>query len=193
MAPTLYFMRHGETDWNAEARLQGQQDIPLNEAGRRQAAEAGHRLAEILPEPDGLPWLVSPLGRTRETAELARKAIGLPPQRYTTDDRLKELTFGDWEGRTWAELRSVDRNMVKARTADKWAYVPPRGESYAMLHDRIALWLKTVTQDQVVVSHGGVARVLMVLLAGKASGQAAEEPIWQGKLLVFRNKTAEWV
>ncbi len=193
MAQTLYFMRHGETDWNAEARLQGQQDIPLNEVGRKQAAEAGRRLAEILPASDSLPWLVSPLGRTRETAELARKAIGLPPQRYTTDDRLKELTFGDWEGRTWAELRSVDRNMVKARTADKWSYVPPRGESYAMLHDRIALWLKTVTQDLVVVSHGGVARVLMVLLAGKPNGQAAEEPIWQGKLLIFRNKTVEWV
>ncbi len=193
MAHTLYFMRHGETNWNAEARLQGQHDIPLNDTGRAQAAEAGRKLAGVLPQPDSLPWQVSPLGRTRETAELARKAIGLPPTRYAMDDRLKELTFGDWEGRTWAELRSVDRNMVKARSADKWAYVPPRGESYAMLRDRIAGWLKTVNQDLVVVSHGGVARVLLALLAGMPGNEAAEAAIWQGKLLVFRGKSAEWV
>jgi broad specificity phosphatase PhoE len=193
VAHTLYFMRHGETSWNAEARLQGQQDIPLNDAGRAQAAEAGRKLATVLPAPDGLPWQVSPLGRTRETAELARKAIGLPATRYNLDDRLKELTFGDWEGKTWAELRSVDRNMVKARATDKWAYVPPRGESYAMLRDRIAGWLKSVNQDLVVVSHGGVARVLLVLLAGMPVNEAAEAAIWQGKLLVFRGKSAEWV
>ena len=193
MAHTLYFMRHGETDWNAEARLQGQQDVPLNDVGRAQAAEAGRRLAAVLPEPDSLPWQVSPLGRTRETAELARKAIGLPPNRYKLDDRLKELTFGNWEGKTWAELRSIDRNMVKARSSDKWAYVPPRGESYAMLRDRIAGWLKSVNQDLVIVSHGGVARVLLALIAGMPTGEAAEAAIWQGKLLVFRGKTAEWV
>ena len=193
VAHIIYFMRHGETNWNAEARLQGQQDIPLNEVGRAQAVEAGRSLASVLPDPDSLPWQVSPLGRTRETAELARKAIGLPPNRYKLEDRLKELTFGDWEGKTWAELRSIDRNMVKARAADKWAYVPPRGESYAMLHDRIAGWLKTVNQNLVVVSHGGVARVLLVLLAGMATAEAAEAAIWQGKLLVFRGKAAEWV
>ncbi|CAM5763740.1 phosphoglycerate mutase [Labrys miyagiensis] len=193
MAHTLYFMRHGETNWNAEARLQGQQDVPLNDVGRDQAAEVGRRLVGVLPEPDGLPWQVSPLGRTRETAELARKAIGLPPARYKLDDRLKELTFGDWEGKTWAELRSIDRNMVKARSANKWDYVPPRGESYAMLRDRIAGWLKTVNQDLVVVSHGGVARVLLTLLTGMPGNEAADAAIWQGKLLIFRGKSAEWI
>jgi broad specificity phosphatase PhoE len=193
VAHTLYFMRHGETDWNAQARLQGQHDIPLNDIGRAQAAEAGRKLAIVLTKPDSLPWQVSPLGRTRETAEIARKAIGLPPKRYNLDDRLKELTFGDWEGKTWAELRSVDRNMVKARSADKWSYVPPRGESYAMLRDRIAGWLKSVHHDLVIVSHGGVARVLLTLLAGVPTQEAAEAAIWQGRLLVFRGKTAEWI
>jgi broad specificity phosphatase PhoE len=193
VAHTLYFMRHGETHWNAEARLQGQQDIPLNATGRAQAAEAGRKLVTVLPEPDSLPWQVSPLGRTRETAELARKALRLPPTRYNVDDRLKELTFGDWEGKTWAELRSVDRNMVKARSADKWSYVPPRGESYAMLRERIAGWLKSVNRDLVVVSHGGVARVLLTLLAGVPVNEAAEAAIFQGKLLVFRGKKAEWI
>jgi broad specificity phosphatase PhoE len=193
VAPTLYFIRHGETDWNAAARLQGQRDIPINAIGRGQAAEAGRRLASVLPEPDSLPWIVSPMSRTRETAELARAAIGLPPERYGMDDRLKELTFGEWEGKTWQELRAVDDDAVNARFNDKWGFVPPDGESYAMLRDRIAGWLETIRQDVVVVSHGGVARVLCVLMAGLAETQAADADIWQGRLLLFRSDTAEWI
>jgi len=193
VAPTLYFIRHGETDWNVAARLQGQRDIPINANGRAQAAEAGHRLTSILPEPDSLPWIVSPMSRTRETAELARKAIGLPPEHYGMDDRLKELTFGDWEGRTWQELRAVDNDAVNARFNDKWRFAPPDGESYAMLRDRIRGWLDTIRQDVVVVSHGGVARVLCVLRAGLAEGDAADADIWQGKVLLFRGEAAEWV
>ena len=193
MAPTLYFMRHGETDWNAEARLQGQRDIPLNDTGRAQAGEAGRKLATVLKEPDSLPWVVSPMGRTRDTAELAREALGLPVDLYSLDPRIKELTFGDWEGNTWKELRVHSLEMVKARYDNKWNFVPPNGESYAMLRDRIKGWLDTVTQDLVVVSHGGVARTLFVLLTGMTGAKAADADIWQGKLLVFRDNKAEWV
>jgi broad specificity phosphatase PhoE len=192
VVPAIVFIRHGETDWNAEGRLQGQRDIPLNEVGRRQAAEAGRKLRAIV-DPAALPWRVSPLARTRETAELARDAIGLPPKDYALDDRLKELTFGGWEGRTWAELKAVDRGLVRARQADKWGFVPPDGESYAMLHERIGAWLPSVTEPTIVVSHGGVARALMVLLSGADPVTACVEDIWQGKLLWFHDGRAEWV
>jgi probable phosphoglycerate mutase len=192
VVPAIVFIRHGETDWNVEGRLQGQRDIPLNEVGRAQAAEAGRKLRSIV-DPAALPWRVSPLERTRETAEIARRAIGLDPKAYELDDRLKELTFGDWEGRTWAELKLVDKAIVRARQADKWGFVPPQGESYAMLHDRIKAWLPSVTEEMIVVSHGGVARALMVLLAGADPISACVEDIWQGKLLWFRDGRAEWV
>jgi len=192
VGPAIVFIRHGETDWNLQGRLQGQRDIPLNEVGRAQAAEAGRKLRTIV-DPAALPWRVSPLERTRETAEIARDAIGLDPKAYELDDRLKELTFGDWEGRTWAELKAVDRAIVRARQADKWGFVPPQGESYAMLHARIATWLPSVTEETIVVSHGGVARALMVLLAGADPASACVEDIWQGKLLWFREGRAEWV
>jgi broad specificity phosphatase PhoE len=65
--PTLYFVRHGETDWNAEARLQGQQDVPLNAFGRVQAEEAGARLRALAPGYANLDYVASPLSRTRET------------------------------------------------------------------------------------------------------------------------------
>lgn len=192
--PVLYFMRHGETDWNVEGRLQGQSDIPLNDVGRVQAEEAGRKLADLLPHPEDLPWLVSPLGRTRETAERAREAIGLMPGYYRTDDRLKELTFGDWEGFTWKELRRTQDQAVDARFADKFGFVPPGGgESYAMLCERIGGWLESVGRDMVVVSHGGVARALLVLITGMDGHRAVDEPIWQGKLIVFRDGRADWV
>jgi broad specificity phosphatase PhoE len=92
--PTLYFVRHGETDWNAEARLQGQQDVPLNAFGRVQGEEAGARLRALAPGYANLDYVASPLSRTRETMELLRRTLGLDPALYRTDDRLKELSFG---------------------------------------------------------------------------------------------------
>ena len=104
----LYFIRHGETDWNAEARLQGQQDVPLNEFGRVQAEEAGERLRRAVPHYPDVDYVASPLLRARETMERLRAAIGLEPPSYRVDERLKELSFGDWEGLTWRELRRRD-------------------------------------------------------------------------------------
>ena len=190
--PILFFVRHGETDWNAEGRLQGQRDIPLNDVGREQAAMAGRMLARLTPDSAALPWLVSPLSRTQETAQLARTALSLEPKTYVLDPRLKELTFGAWEGLTWPELRQRDPRGANSRSADKWGFAPPKGESYAMLAERIAPWLESVTQTSIIVSHGGVARVLFTLIAGMAPLEAAEQDIHQGRVLVFEAGSARW-
>jgi broad specificity phosphatase PhoE len=189
----LYFIRHGETDWNAEGRLQGQRDIPLNDLGRVQAAEAGVILKSLAPRADDLDWWVSPLGRTRETAERAREAIGLHPTYYKTDDRLKELTFGRWEGMTWRELRQVDPQGAAERKRNKWGAVPPDGESYAMLTVRVEAFLGVIRRETVLVSHGGVARALMTLIGGVPPLEAAVADIWQGKVLVFEAGLCRWV
>jgi broad specificity phosphatase PhoE len=189
----LYFIRHGETDWNAEGRLQGQRDIPLNDLGRVQAAEAGVILKSLVPQVDDLDWWVSPLGRTRETAERAREAIGLHPSYYKTDDRLKELTFGRWEGLTWRELRQFDPAGAAERKRSKWTAVPPGGESYEMLATRVEGFLGMIRRDSVLISHGGVARALMTLIGGIQPVEAARADIWQGKVLVFENGECRWV
>jgi phosphohistidine phosphatase SixA len=88
----IYFIRHGETDWNREGRLQGQQDIPLNDLGRAQAEEAGRRLATLVA-PHPLPWHVSPLQRTQETAKRARLSVEMADEGYLLEDRLKELSL----------------------------------------------------------------------------------------------------
>src|ERR1700687_4425741 len=102
--PTIYYIRHGETAWNAEGKLQGVQDIPLNDLGRRQAANSGAILAGLFAR-DGrseasLAFVASPLGRARATMELVRGALKLPPDDYAIDDRLREIGYGHWEGST---------------------------------------------------------------------------------------------
>jgi broad specificity phosphatase PhoE len=193
VAYTLYFIRHGETDWNAEGRLQGQRDIPLNDLGRVQAAEAGGILRSLHQNPEDMDWWVSPLLRTRETAERARDAIGLHPPYYKTDDRLKELTFGRWEGMTWKDVRRADSGGAARRERDKWNAVPPGGESYAMLTERVRGFLPMLRQDSVLVSHGGVARALMAMIGGYAELRAATEEIWQGRVLVFKGGSCRWI
>ena len=85
-APTIYYIRHGETAWNAEGRFQGSQDIPLNDLGRTQAVAAGGILADLLTrdgrEASSLPFVASPLGRARLTMDLMRGTLQLPPDQY---------------------------------------------------------------------------------------------------------------
>jgi probable phosphoglycerate mutase len=190
--PTIYFVRHGETDWNVEARLQGQRDVPLNDFGRVQAEEAGARLRGLVLRYEKLDYVASPLGRTRETMERLRETIGLAPPTYRLDERLKELTFGAWEGLTWKEIRDRDPEGARAREADKWGFVPPGGESYAMLAERVRPFLDELTRESVLVSHGGVGRVLLALLGHVTPDEAPRLDIWQGRVLVLQDGRYAW-
>ena len=194
----LIFVRHGETAYNAENRLQGQLDIPLNARGREQARAVGQTLgARIGSEIEALEaagaFIASPLKRARETMEIARDAMGLLPSRYRLDPVLKELNFGIWEGMTWREVEGRYPRDLEARKRDRWNFAPQGGESYAMLAKRVGSWLEGLTGDVFVVSHGGVARALMSLIAGVAPAKAAEAPITQGRSLCFENGACRWI
>ena len=201
MAPIPYrivFVRHGETDYNAEGRLQGQRDIPLNRRGRAQASAIGRALRMAMPDAIAAletaeAFVASPLIRTRQTMELARAALGLAPSHYGLDPALKELTFGEWEGLTWAQVWSQDPAGARAREADKWNFAPPDGESYAMLAERLQPWLDARDADCFVVSHGGVARALMTLIAGVSPQAAENADIWQGKAILFEGGGLSWI
>jgi len=195
LAHRLIFIRHGETDWNVEGRLQGQHDIPLNGRGRDQAANAGREARKYIAREGltDLSFVASPLTRTRDTMELARGAMGLDPKDYALDDRLMELSFGRWEGLIWPEVKALDPLAAQAREGNKWLFQPPGGESYAMLSDRLRPWLATVTCDTVVVSHGGVARVLMAMIGGVSTADAPLMDIHQGRVLIFQDGRRRWL
>ena len=191
--PTIYFLRHGQTDWNAELRLQGQKDIPLNETGRGQARQNGRMLAELMVDPSHFRYIASPIGRTRETMNLVRLELGLASHGYETDDRLKEISFGHWEGYTVEEMREIDPEGVASREADKFGFRPPQGESYAQLLERIKSWLPYVTEDAVVVCHGGVLRVLEMILNGTPQEKIMQVTMPQDKIYKWDGATARWL
>ena len=185
----LFVIRHGETDWNAEGRLQGQRDIALNARGRDQARRNGQALAGYLAaerlDPATLSYVASPLGRARETMEILRRALDLPPTGYRLDERLKEVSFGSFEGLTLAELASRDPAGFEAREADRWGFIPRGGESYAMLAARIAPLLEALAGPAVIVAHGGVLRALYHLLLGYSTKDVMTMPVRQDRVHLF--------
>jgi broad specificity phosphatase PhoE len=188
-APTIYYIRHGETAWNAEGRFQGTQDIPLNDLGRRQAVEAGGILTGLFAR-DGrnqssLTFVASPLSRARSTMELVRGVLKLPTGGYAVDARLREIGYGRWEGATLAQMQASDPEIFAARLSDKWTVPPPDGESYASVQARVSDWHNQLTSDTVAVAHGGIARALMVALGVETSDSAADLTIEQGAVYVF--------
>jgi probable phosphoglycerate mutase len=188
----VYYLRHGETDWNVAGRLQGNQDTPLNSRGEAQALHCGEVLRDLFRR-DGmdagaLDYVSSPLLRARRTMELARTELGLPPDGYRTEQRLIEITFGDWEGFTIAQLHNRDPQRMAQREHDKWAFVPPGGESYAMVSARMRDWYEALTRDVVVTAHGGTARGLIAYLGIAAPAAAPLVDIVQGVVYVFRGK-----
>ena len=190
-APTIYYIRHGETAWNAEGRFQGTQDIPLNDLGRTQAVASGEILARLLAR-DGyaaaaLPYVASPLGRARLTMELARSAMNLPAADYSVDDRLREIGYGQWEGLTQPEMQLNDAATYALRQTDKWTIAAPSGESYASVTLRMREWFNSLLADTVAVAHGGTMRALMVALGITTPLEAADTPIGQGVVYVFRD------
>jgi broad specificity phosphatase PhoE len=157
---TLLFVRHGETDWNAEGRLQGQTDRPLNDYGRRQARELAARLAG-----DGVAALyASDLSRAKETAEIVGAELGLP---VVVDPDLRERNWGTWEGLTPAERDAV-------------AFV---GETPQEHRERTMRAVRRIAErhpDQtvVVVTHGGSLRRIQAAVTGIAQPVIANCESW---------------
>jgi len=149
-------LRHAPTVWNAAGRLQGLTDIPLSPEGERAA-----RTWRLPPPADGWRRMCSPLQRARRTAELVR-----PSAPVFVDSRLREMSFGVWEGKSIAELRSEGGERFAAAERLGLDFHPPGGESPRQAMDRVGGWLRDVAQDGepvVAVSHKAAIRALLAL------------------------------
>jgi broad specificity phosphatase PhoE len=151
---TLLLVRHGETDWNRDGRWQGHSDTHLNDSGREQAA----RLADEL---DGVDVIYSSdLARARETAEIVAERVDLPVH---LDQRLRERSFGAWEGKTGPEIESEF-----AAAHAKWLAGGPGAddaEPFAEFAARVESFLAEVVarhpdETVLIVAHGGSIRVI---------------------------------
>lgn len=190
---TLYVLRHGQTDWNAIGRYQGQTDTELNEMGRVQARRNGRALLEACPDPAALDYVASPLKRTRQTMEELRAAMGLDPLSYRTDERLREIHYGHWEGLLARELPELDPQGLAARQADPINWRPLGGETYVELKARTDDWLAAITRDTLVVTHGGPSRTLRGSILGLDPLTVPGLPVPQDRVLVLTATAMHWI
>lgn len=161
MAETLYFIRHGQTEWNAERRMQGQWESDLTALGRAQAKQTASAVSAL-----GVDSIyASPLRRARDTAQALADATGRP---VTFDDRLKEWRAGDWSGFLYEDIPARWPEEWKAWNADRWTYRPPNGENFVDLAERGGAFLKDIIAAPepriAIVSHGFITRAMIACL-----------------------------
>ncbi len=155
----LYLIRHGQTQWNVQRRMQGRLDSPLTDAGIEQAHAHGRLLKETAAISS---LLVSPSGRTRETAYIVNSYL----QGFVDyAEELLERDMGEWSGMTMEEISEAFPAAFRARQQDPYHFTPPAGENLADMSDRVAVFLDDVLaseHDQVaLVTHQVMSRVIL--------------------------------
>ena len=159
----VWLVRHGETEWNAQRRLQGQHDSPLTARGRQQALAIADLLARTLGRKAPVRLMASPLGRTRATVAPIAAALELPVE---YDPRLVEIGLGAWEGMTWDEIDAAFPGALHGCTPHERFFRPPGGEGHGAMMARLGNWLGDIDGPTIAVSHGFAGRVLRGLYGG---------------------------
>jgi broad specificity phosphatase PhoE len=188
--PVLYFIRHGETDWNKQGIIQGSIDTDLNAHGVEQAKEVARALSEKAGEFDNFNFVVSPQRRARETMNYIAAALKLDAGEIKIEPRVRELGFGVWENRPFWELKDSPIYPADAETRYDWR--PEGGESYADGVARVDEWLATVEHPTLVVAHGAVGRCLMGRAAGLSPAQIVTLKTPQGCYCRLQQGQIDW-
>ncbi len=196
----LYLVRHGHTVWTGSGDIAGRTDVELSEQG----VEAVKRLATSFSTDKAFThWYCSPLKRTRASSALLREHLpqqsaGVLPAE-TSDERIVELDFGDWEGMNWAQVHKEHGPILQAWGDDWVNRSPPHGETFQQQVDRCSDWLQeTLVQMQavpassaMVVSHGGSIRALLCLCLGWPLTDAMQVSIDPASLCWLSRRTPE--
>ncbi|WP_068115539.1 histidine phosphatase family protein [Tropicimonas marinistellae] len=180
----FFILRHGETVWNVEGRMQGHLDSALTARGREQAVRQGAILRAAGAQ--GLPVQSSPSGRATETAALA-----LPGSVCTLDDRLCEVAMGAWQGRTMREIERAWPGATDDPHPFLWKFAAPGGETLEAMQTRLAGWLAEQTASCIVVTHGVTSQLLRGALLGCDTAAMAELEDRQGVVYRVRNGMEE--
>ncbi len=173
----IFLIRHGQTEFNRDGRLQGRLDSPLTELGVEQARRMGRVLKDVVD--DAMAWQVisSPLGRARRTAEIVRDELGLDGA-IEVDERLVEVGVGVWEGLMREEIERLAPGRVGV---PGWLFTAsPGGETYEDVATRLGSWLAGLDEHdgrrRLVVCHGVAGRVLRGLYLGLAQDEVLALP-----------------
>ncbi len=173
----LVMIRHGPTTWNEEKRLQGHQDIPLSDAGRKLVS-----LWKVPSPVNRYQWVCSPLRRARETAEL------LGAENLQVEPRLMEMDYGNWEGSRLQDLRRDFGDEMAANEARGIDFRPDSGETPREVQDRLKPWFMDIARrgrPTLAVAHHGVLRALYSLATGWSMVAAPPEKFQRSAMHSF--------
>ncbi|WP_298911745.1 histidine phosphatase family protein [uncultured Roseobacter sp.] len=183
MIPPVYILRHGQTEWNAQHRIQGRLDSPLTEQGRAQARAQRQILGSC--DLTGFQALCSPQGRAFHTASIALDGLVAA---INTDQCLSEIAVGDWEGMRRDEL-IIDRPMDESEESALDLYErAPGGEGFVALHARCRAFLERLSQPSVLVTHGITSRMLRLIILEMDISEIGRLPGGQGVVYHLENK-----
>jgi broad specificity phosphatase PhoE len=175
---TIYLMRHGETVWNRDGRLQGRLDSPLTARGLDQARLMGGTLARRIARGERTDWTIiaSPLGRAQHTARIIADILGIAASAIASDERLAEVDIGRWAGLDMEEIESCSPGALDGTTRNDWHFRSPDGESHTATTERIAAFLAATANRErlIVVAHGVTGRILRGLYLALPSVAALE-------------------
>ena len=189
--PPVYFLRHGQTDWNHERRIQGQSDIPLNEAGANQARRMALKLREIVPSLEGFHITASPLGRARQTMDAVLAAYQISPQHVVYEARLKELNFGVTEGKQWADVHAMGI-APEARPDEYHDWRPDGGESHADGRERVLDWLASLDRPTIAVAHGVISRIVRGIVFDLPKREIVQLKVPQDRFFRIQDGGLDW-
>ena len=180
MNGSILLVRHGETEWNLQRRVQGRFDSPLTERGVVQAHAIGELLRR-LPDAVVARIVASPLDRARRTAEIVAGHLGA---RLIIDDRLREISVGSWDGLTYRDIEMCSPGVFDGDGRHEWYFRAPDGDTYEAFTARIAEWLAEAAGARllIAVTHGIVSRVARGLYARLPRATALTLPVPQDKI-----------
>lgn len=182
----IYLVRHGQTEFNRERRIQGHVDSALTALGVRQAQASGALLADLIRAPeDGWRIVSSPLGRAHDTARIIGGRLGLPVE---VDDRLKEMSWGTYDGMLRSDFDARHPEMANTK---RWAFEVSDGEQYADVAARVRDWLAGLPPEPqrriIAVSHGITGQVLRALYAELDPDHAGQDGAPQDAIFLLEN------
>ncbi|HCE2831759.1 TPA: histidine phosphatase family protein [Vibrio parahaemolyticus] len=185
MTRRIFVLRHGETEFNADKKLQGHCNSSLTSKGCDQARRVGTTLKQYV---ENRPFRVysSTLGRALQTSQIVCEELNYSYENLNKEPRLKEFSLGEWEQRT---IPSLEQEVPNLLAQNDWYLQAPNCETYESVRERLSSWLSDVTHDEdiVVVSHGLTGIVLRGLLLGMDYTQVWQQDLPQDAFFIIED------
>ncbi len=185
MTRRIFVLRHGETEFNADKKLQGHCNSSLTSKGSDQARRVGTTLKQYV-ENRSFRVYSSTLGRALQTSQIVCEELNYSYENLNKDPRLKEFSLGEWEQRT---IPSLEQEVPNLLAQNDWYLQAPNCETYESVRERLSSWLSDVTHDEdiVVVSHGLTGIVLRGLLLGMDYTQVWQQDLPQDAFFIIED------